>query len=513
MPLPQLDIFEKLRGLFTPVIDIRRRVLIEVARMIERGEKPRFVETIPYIIIEKNTPTYRESVFLERAIVRERVRLAFGLDTKEFGAHGPIIDDVKPAMTTDKVITAPLVQVIKIGCERCPEKSYRVSDGCMGCIAHPCVPVCPKEAVSIVDGYSFIDQAKCIKCGKCQQVCPYNAILYRERPCAAACGVNAITSDSEGFADIKPDVCVSCGLCVVSCPFGAIAEKSEIVQVLHALKSGKPVWAEIAPSFTGQFGPLATPEKIIQSLGSLGFSGVAEVAYGADLATVEEGARLAELVRSGNETDFVGTSCCPSWVMTARKFHPEFSSCIADSYTPMVETARKIKSADPGALVVFIGPCVSKKAECFDERVSKYVDYVITFEELAALFKSRDIDPAAVENGPASAIDVTSAGRSFPVAGNVARVILESMRENEGITEPVAAESADTLKDCLNLLKRMKTGQITPRPKLIEGMACPNGCIGGPGTLAAISRSKNQVTAFADKAAAKIPAHPPKKQS
>lgn len=500
MPLPSLNIFEKMRGLYTPVTDIRRKVLIEVARMIEQDRPPNHVETLPYNIIYKNTPTYRDCVFRERAIVRERVRLAFGLDIKEFGAHAPIIDDVAPAMTNAKVLRDPLVNVIKIGCERCPEKSYIVTDRCMGCIAHPCVPVCPTKAVSMVNGKSFIDQDLCIKCGRCMQVCPYNAIIYRERPCAAACGVNAIRSDDEGFADIDYGKCVSCGLCIVSCPFGAIAEKSEIVQVLLSMKRGERVYAEIAPSFVGQFGPLATPGKLVKALQLIGFAGVAEVAYGADLAIVDESRKLRELLDRGpgeNGPSFVGTSCCPAWVLAARRNHPELAASISESYTPMLETARKIKRADPGARVVFVGPCVAKKTECFDPHVAEYVDFVITFEELAALFIAKNVDPAAITE-EAELKDAAAAGRSYPVAGNVAAVIVAEYRRAGGKLTEVPAESADTLKGCLDLLRRIEKKQI--KPALVEGMACPFGCIGGPGTLAPLARAKAEVRSFAEKA-------------
>ena len=70
-----------------------------------------------------------------------------------------------------------------------------VTDGCQGCMAHPCVEVCPKGAVSLdrFNGRSVIDQEKCIKCGRCMDVCKYHAIIRQERPCAAACGMDAIS--------------------------------------------------------------------------------------------------------------------------------------------------------------------------------------------------------------------------------------------------------------------------------------------------------------------------------
>ena len=91
-------------------------------------------------------------------------------------------------------------------------KAVYVTDGCQGCLAHPCVEVCPKDAVSLdrTNGRSRIDPDKCIKCGQCANVCAYHAIIIQERPCAAACGMDAIHSDENGKADINYDKCVSC---------------------------------------------------------------------------------------------------------------------------------------------------------------------------------------------------------------------------------------------------------------------------------------------------------------
>lgn len=510
-----LDTFEKMRGLYTPVMSIRRRVLVAVARLIREGRPPQTIESIPYEIITHNTPTYRDCVFKERAVARERVRLALGQDIREFGAHEPIIDHPEPSLTDHRVVEKPYVAVIKIACERCPRKSYIVSDQCMGCVARPCISVCPKNAVKVEGGKSKIDQEKCVHCGRCAQVCPYNAILYRERPCESACGVNAIEADEEGFAEIRSEKCVSCGLCVVSCPFGAIGEKSEMAQVLHAIRNGFPVWAALAPSFVGQFGPLATPQKILGAVRALGFAGAAEVAYGADIAILEEAEKVLEVYRARQSDPaasrtFVGTSCCPAWVRAARQAFPDLATCIQDSSTPMVETAKRIKAEVPDAKVVFIGPCVAKKAEVSELRKARIVDFVLTYEELAAIFQAAGVDPAEIpeESVPAEA---STAGRAYPVAGNVAQAIAAAARHHAGEPlEDLVYRTSDSLAGCLSLLKEIHLGKLNPVPHLLEGMSCPKGCIGGPGTLAPLNRAKAAVASFAKAAPLEMPKAPEK---
>ncbi len=512
MPLPPLNIFEKMRGIYTPVTDIRRKVLTAVAKMVVNGQPPSYIEQLPYDIIPKDTPTYRSSVFKERAIVRERVRLTFGMVLKEFGAQGPIHDDdVGHTLTDQKVLTRPIVNVIKSGCERCPEHSFYVTNLCRGCISHPCVSVCPKDAVSIIQTpagpRSIIDQEKCIKCGKCAQVCPYNAIAYRERPCAAACGVNAIFSDEFGYAEINPEKCVSCGLCIVSCPFGAIAERSEIVQVIYALKGNLPVHAEIAPSFVSQFGPLVSPGKIITALKQIGFAGVHEVAYGADVTIMNEAEELRELLHEFTESKyenvpeekkcFVGTSCCTAWHLAAHRNFPRIAEHnISASYTPMVETAKKIKSISPNSRVVFIGPCIAKKEECFDPYVAQYVDFVMTFEELAALFQAYQIDPSELQND-SQLKDASKLGREFPVAGGVANAVKTQVVSLMEDAPEIPTIAADTLADCMSMLKKIQKKRLNPPPLLVEGMACPFGCVGGPGTLAPLRKARKAAQKYA----------------
>ena len=169
------------RGINTTVIQIRRQVFTEVARMAYanvKGEQANhLMRKIPYTIIPGEEGKLRKDIFLERAIVEERVRLAMGLPTRHMDEHNSVVSGLEDASIADKYYDPPLVNVIKFACNRCPEKLVKVSDLCQGCLAHPCMEVCPKKAITWESGRSIIDQEKCIKCGRCVGVCPYNAIV------------------------------------------------------------------------------------------------------------------------------------------------------------------------------------------------------------------------------------------------------------------------------------------------------------------------------------------------
>ena len=276
-----------MRGVHSVVDDLRRSVFEEVARMAYAGDFSK-IDELPYKIIPGEIARYRDSVFRERAIVAERLRLACGLPLRSAAEYGPPSLGIEEANTAEKYYEPPLLNVITFACNGCPEKEMRVSSNCQGCLSHPCQAVCPVHAISTDKyGHSLIDNEKCIKCGKCVNQCPYDAISKIERPCAKACGMDAIGSDELGRAKIDYDKCVSCGMCLVNCPFGAIADKSQIFQLINAIKSGENVIAIVAPAFVGQF-PGATPAKLRKAMRILGFSDTKEVAIGADLCAIEE---------------------------------------------------------------------------------------------------------------------------------------------------------------------------------------------------------------------------------
>ena len=444
-----------MRGIDTQVRITRRRIFKEVAMLAYQSQSLKDdVEALPYKIVDYDETDFRENIYRERAIVRERIRLAMGLSLRPENVPVHVTQGLEESNISEKYYEPPLMQVIPSACNGCPENIYMITNMCMGCVAHPCNDICPKDAISMVNGKSVIDQAKCIKCGKCKAICP----------------------------------------------FGAIADKSQIFQLIRAMQSGKKVIAQVAPAFVGQFGPKVSPEQIKTALKILGFSEVYETAIGADMGAMAEAEHYVHAV-AGGELPFLLTSCCPSWSVLAKKYFPETIDKISNALTPMVATARKIKEEHPDSLVVFIGPCASKKLEASRRTVRSDVDFVITFEELAGMFEAKEINLPEIESGE-EIKDATAAGRGYGVAGGVASAIEQCIREYYPEVE-VNIEHAESLAECKKMLLLAKAGK--KNGCLIEGMACPGGCIAGAGTNIAIPQAVKAVNEFKKAARKEIP--------
>ena len=490
-----------MRGVETRIQEIRHRVFREVARMAYHTEWPvdKRIESLPYKIIPGEVGNFRNDVFLERAIVGERLRLAMGLPCRSAAEHAPLSENIEAADRPETYYTPPLINVIKFACNGCAEKRVLVTEGCQGCLAHPCEEVCPKDAIKLdrYNGRSHIDPGKCINCGRCADVCSYKAIIIQERPCAVACGMDAIGTDANGKAEIDPDKCVSCGMCLVNCPFAAIADKSQIFQLIQAITKGDEVIACVAPAFVGQFGKDATPRKLKKAMRILGFADTVEVAIGADLCTVEEAHDFLDNVPE--RLDFTGTSCCPAWSVMAKKLFPEFKENISMALTPMVITARLMKKEHPDARIVFVGPCAAKKLEASRRSVRSEVDFVLTFEELQGMFDAKEIDFATLEPDDCDTDfeSGTGAGRGFAVGGGVAAAVAEVIARIAPDRE-IEVEYGDGLRECRRMLMMAKAGKR--HGYLLEGMACPGGCVAGAGTITPVLNATSNVRAYKAKA-------------
>lgn len=456
------------------------------------------IKDLPYIMIQGEVPKYRDSVLREREIISERVRLALGLDLMAIDRLNGFDQNFDLPLLYEHKIPSQSLRVIPGACEACEEKSYFVSNTCHGCLAHPCISVCPVNAITLQNGHSFIDQAACIKCGKCYEVCPFNSIIKNERPCVAACGVNAITKDPDNKkAVIISQKCVACGMCMVSCPFGAIMDKSEIYQVVQMIKRGR-VCAIIAPSFAGQFGDKVGYPQVVAGLKALGFVDAIEVALGADITAVKESEEYINEVIGGDKP-FLATSCCPAWSKYARRELGEKADCVSGSKSPMIETAKIVQSQFPDSKIVFIGPCSAKKQEVAEPGMAGWVDYVLTFEEAAAMFEARNIDLETIDVSDVK-YEASADGRGFAVSSGVLDAVTHMIKENHYETD-VITDRAENLTECRKMLLMAKAGKRNKY--LLEGMACPGGCIGGAGTLISQNKASIKVRAFAEESAKK----------
>ncbi len=492
-----------MRGIPSLITDIRKKVFTEVARMAYAGRGYEGVEELPYKIVPGDRPLHRESIFLERAIAGERVRLAMGLGLRPVQGRHLVSEGMDSAAIAQQYYEPPLVNIIPYACHACPSSQYKVSNYCQNCLARSCEKVCPKGAITMRNNRSYIDLDKCIRCGKCAKACPYNAIVHLERPCAAACGMDAIGQDEQGRAVINQDKCVSCGQCLVSCPFGAIADKGQIFQVIQSILQGDRVIAIVAPAFIGQFGKHSTPGKFIAAMKALGFARIVEVAVGADMCTIEEAKDFMEHVPA--QQNYMATSCCPAWHSMVHKLFPGEAKNISMTLTPMVFTARLMKKKYPDCKVVFVGPCAAKKLEAIREDIRSDVDFVLTFEELQGMFEAKEINFETIE--PMYDLNEgTAAGRGFAVSGGVAGAV-ENLIRQEHPEADVKTARAEGLRECRKLMTLAKAGKYNGY--LLEGMACPGGCVAGAGTLLPVELAARVVGNYQSEADTATPLESP----
>ena len=460
-----------MRKFDTKVQHLKYKVLREVAKQAWAGTLQENILEIPKTIVPGKVPTMRCCVYKERAIVSERVKLAMGGDKAN----------------------PNVIEVIDIACDECPMGGYEVTNACRGCLAHRCEDVCKFGAITFdANHVAHIDKSKCRECGACAKVCPYSAIHNFKRPCETACKIKAISMGEEKQACIDNSKCISCGACVYACPFGAINEKSYILNVISMLQGSQEnqaykVYAIVAPSISSQF-TYAKLGQVITGLRKLGFHTVIEAALGADMVAQEESKELAE-------KGFLTSSCCPAFVKYIEKSFPELLPFVSHNLSPMATIAKYVKEHEANCKTVFIGPCTAKKMEVQKESVKPYVDAVLTFEELQALFDSRAIDVTALEE---DVLDNASYfGRIFARSGGLSDAVAEGIKE-QNLSFVLKPCICDGIEQCRVALFQKKAGKL--QANFIEGMACVGGCIGGAGCLTHGEKNKAEVDKYGNEA-------------
>ncbi len=459
------------------LVRLKHKVMQKVCELAWDGKlDAQGIDRVVFELIPGPKPVWRCCVYKEREIIRQRIRLASGLTP-----------------TPDRV-SENIVQVIDPACDSCPIAAYSVTNNCRFCLGKACINTCKFGAISPGESRMRIDPAKCKECGMCASACPYGAIVHLERPCKKVCPVGAITYDEYGFCLIDEDKCIQCGHCIHNCPFGAIGSKTYLVDVIREIKAGKEVYAMCAPATEGQFGEDISMAAMKKMLKKLGFTDMVEVGLGGDMTAACEALEWSEALKEGRK---MTTSCCPAFINMLKKHFPEqYEKNKSETVSPMVAVSRYIKTIHPGAVTVFIGPCIAKKSEVQDKSIPNNADFALTYGELHALMMSKNVDyePAEEEYQEASFW-----GKGFAESGGVAGAVLECMKERGENTDGITLLKCAGGDDCRKALALLKAGKLTE--DFIEGMICPGGCVGGPSrhkTEAELTKARNTLLSGAD---------------
>ncbi len=461
----------------TQIHKLRHDVLTAIARLGKEDNLTReAMDNIQYEIIKGEKPTYRCCVYKERAIISERVNVSMGLQPGQ---------DKIDLDTMDIEEDEQIIYILEAACDSCPINEFTVTDICRGCLAHRCKEACKFGAITHVGGMAYINHELCKACGMCKKACQYDAISEVVRPCKSVCPTNALGFDRENMkAMIHEDKCLNCGACMSACPFGAISDKSLIAPVAKKLAKKENMYAIVAPAITGQIDSNITYGQLKNAIKSLGFVDMIEASCGADAVTVHESNELIERIKSGD--NYMTNSCCPGFFKYIEKMFPDEKDRISSTVSPMVATGRLVKKIDSDAKVVFIGPCTAKKSEATEKSLKDSVDYVLTFEELMALFEAFNIDLSKCSNEDIN--DGSIFGRGFGASGGLAKSVQNYIAE-KGLSfdfEPIKVSGPRQIKKTMTMAK---LGRL--EGNFIEGMMCEEGCINGAGKFLSGVKAKN----------------------
>lgn len=333
--------------------------------------------------------------------------------------------------------------------------------------------------------------------------------------CSASCPFGALSVDPEtGRIDLDRERCIDCGRCVEACPDASIQDRVEYLPVLELLRSGRRVVAAVAPAIVGQFGAPEAEGGAPEALGNgrslerlrrafklLGFADMVEVAFFADMLSLKESAEFDEQVAS-KEDFLVSSCCCPVWVAMLRRVYSGLVRHVSPSVSPMIAAGRVLKRLDPDCAVVFVGPCVAKKAEAKEAELAGAIDCVLTFQEMADVFRARKIEVSALE-GLASTEYASRGGRLYARAGGVSVAVGEAVAAlYPAKARFFLARKADGVPACRELLASLSASEGEAAPAegaatFIEGMGCVGGCVGGPKAIRPREEGRAAVDAFA----------------
>lgn len=462
---------------------LRRDLLTRIIKHLRAGDLRENIDRIPYVMRPRDGEVSRCCIYKDRAMIKYRTMgiLGFSMDDEQ-DEMTTLAQYTDRAFAREKIEKEPL-SVMDTACSACVKTNYVITNMCRGCVARPCAINCNKDAIYFQNGQAHIDHAKCVNCGLCQKNCPFHAIIYVPVPCEEACPVGAITKDERGKEHIDPNKCIYCGRCISACPFGAVMERSHLVDIFKILQSKQKVIAIVAPAIAGQF--KTSLENMLGAIERLGFSQVVEVAKGADLTTANEAKEFIEKMEEGQP--FMTTSCCPSYYMLAARHLPEVKPFVSHTRSPMYYTAELVRNENPEAKIVFVGPCLAKRFEGFND---PNVDYTLSFEELGTMFIADGIN-VQQESDYSKDSSINPTSRGYAATSGVMNAVAKAVGDRAQI-KPIVIDgiTKQSIRDLKSYAKACPGN-------MVEVMACEGGCVNGCNVIANPKIATRQVQELA----------------
>ena len=474
---------------------VKMELLVRIAKLQLEGKlDSREINKIPIEMRPADAAPIGCCIPHDRELLRMRMLARMGISVENYNDLNDLDMYAKEALEREKP-TWPMITVLREACNGCVKQDFIVTNACQGCFARPCMVNCPKKAIHVVH-HAHIDASKCIHCGLCEQNCPYHAIIKITVPCEAAYPVGAISKGEDGHEVIDFHKCIYCGKCMMECPFGAMMDKSQLVDVIkHLMKNDKPVVALYAPAIASQF--KCSAGQLEKGFLEAGFSKVIEVARGADITAEKEAKEFEERMEKGDK--LMTTSCCSAYVRAVHIHVPELDPCVSNTRSPMHYTAELAKKENPDCITVFIGPCLAKRREGFED---DYVNYVITAEEVNALFIAKNIQVSKLE--AVEKKDIPSAtARMFAKTGGVAEAVKCRLKNPDILKADVINGLDKAGMKKLKMYGDIEAGKIKPGTNtgnLVEVMSCEGGCIAGPFVISKVNVANVQLGKYVEEA-------------
>lgn len=328
------------------------------------------------------------------------------------------------------------------------------------------------------------------------------ADIHGKTLCQKSCPFNAIFIDKEKKTSlIDSEKCTDCGFCVEACPTGGILDRVEFIPLLDLIKSDHPVIAAVAPAIIGQFGDTITIDQLRSAFKKIGFTDMVEVAFFADMLTLKEAVEFDHFVKKKDDL-MITSCCCPMWVGMLKRVYENMVKYVSPSVSPMIAAGRVMKKLNNDCKVVFIGPCIAKKAESKEKDLIGDIDFVLTFAELNDIFQALNINPSELD-GDSSTEYASRGGRLYARTGGVSIAVSEAIErlfpEKYKLVKTVQANG---VKECKAILEKAQNGEA--EANFIEGMGCIGGCVGGPKAIIPKDKGTEYVNVLAENSSIKI---------